>query len=82
MKCGASARLTVYTKSDVKLVDNFVHRVGAKRHCTHMKFFHFHLCRNRPFRKVDVELGKRNTILGQCTGLVAEKILDSAEFFR
>ena len=63
-------------------VNNFVHRVGAKRHCTHMKFLHFHLCRNKPFRKVEVELGKRNTILGQCTVLVAEKILNSAEFFR
>lgn len=30
LKCGVSARLTVYTKSGVELVDNFVHRIRAK----------------------------------------------------
>ena len=47
MKCGVSGRLTVYTKSGVELVGNFVHRIRAKRHCTHMKLLHFHLYRNR-----------------------------------
>jgi hypothetical protein len=51
MECGVSARLTVYTKSGVKLMGNFVHRIKAKRHCTHMKLLHFHLCPNRPFRE-------------------------------
>jgi hypothetical protein len=48
-----------------------------------MKLLHFHLCRKRLLGEEEsVELGKKTTILGQCTSLVAEKILDSAEFFR
>ena len=68
-------------KSGLELVDDFVHRVRAKRHCAHMKLLHFHLCRST-FEKEWTISGRRITILGQGTGLVAEKILDSTEFFR
>ena len=78
---GVPDRLTVYTESGVELVDDFVHRIGAKRHCTHMKLLHFHLCRNIVKGRKEGQLGKKITILGQCTGLITEEILDSAEFF-
>jgi hypothetical protein len=68
-------------KSGLELVDDFVHRVRAKRHCTHMKLLHFHLCRVTVEKERTIS-GRRITILGQGTSLVAEKILDSAKFFR
>jgi len=74
-------RLTFGTKGGAELVSDFVHRVRAKGHCTHMKFLHFHLCQGRPLKEESL-LVEEITIPSQGASLIAKKILYSAEFFR